>query len=175
MKHLIKWTLPFALISTAALAEVSVSEARATVDAFKRRDPDIEQFFTNSHAYVVFPEIKKGAFVFGGAGGEGILFQGGKALGSVKMTQVTVGAQVGGKSYSEIVFITDEAALYRFKRGDAQLSASASATLAGEESRVAPKPEHGLEVFQMPISGVMAEASVGGQRFEFTPFGPPAS
>jgi lipid-binding SYLF domain-containing protein len=171
MKHLTKWAvLPLALLAAAAQAEISVDEAQATVDEFKKRDPDLGALFLSSAGYVVFPEVKKGGFVFGGAGGEGVLFEKGVPVGTVKMTQVSVGAQVGGKTYSEIVFLQDKPALYRFKRGESSLSAHAGANLAGEERKAPPQYDNGMLVFTKAISGIMADASVGGQKFAYTPF-----
>jgi lipid-binding SYLF domain-containing protein len=170
---LFKWMIPLTLIGAAAWADISVDEARATLDSFKRRDPDMQQFFTNAAAYVVFPTVKKGAFVVGGAGGDGILFEGGAPVGTVKMTQLSVGAQIGGQTYSEVVFLQDKAALYRLKRGETSLSASASAVAADQQRTALPKWENGVSVFTMPISGAMAEASIGGQKFEYHPFARP--
>src|SRR4051812_42021649 len=111
MKQLLKWAVPIALISAAGWADVTVTDAKATVDAFKERDPDMGPLFTSNAGYIVFPEINKGAFIVGGASGEGILFEHGIPTGRIKMTQVTVGAQVGGKKYSELVFVQNSAAL----------------------------------------------------------------
>jgi lipid-binding SYLF domain-containing protein len=171
LKHLMKWILPLALLSAAAWAQqVTLGEAKATINDFKKHDARLEHFFANSVAYVVFPEIKKGAFVFGGAGGEGILFENGEPMGSVKMTQVSVGAQVGGGSYSQLIFISDESALYRFKKGQSSLSAEASAGIAGQEAKAVPPAEGGLTVFTRPIGGAMATAAVGGQKFDYHPY-----
>jgi lipid-binding SYLF domain-containing protein len=167
-----KWILPLALFGATAWADVTMGEAKATVDQFKKRDRKLDKFFTESVGYVVFPEIKKGAFVFGGAGGEGILFEHDKPVGSVKMTQVTVGAQVGGANYSELIFIADDSAMYRFKKGQGSLSAEASAGIAGQEKKAVPPAEGGLTVFTLPIGGAMVEAAVGGQKFEYRPYTP---
>ena len=45
-----------------------------------------------------FSQIKKGAFVVGGAGGDGVLYERGKPVGKVNMSQVSVGAQAGGQN-----------------------------------------------------------------------------
>ena len=67
----------------AASDEALVSDARATVETFKKKDPKIEKFFSTASGYAVFPTIAKGGFIFGGAGGDGVLFVGGKPVGSV--------------------------------------------------------------------------------------------
>ncbi len=57
----------------------------------------------------------------------GRLYQHGKYVGDTSMTQVSVGFQLGGQAYSEIIFFQDRGALERFERGNFALSADASA------------------------------------------------
>ncbi len=174
MRQLIKWTMPLVLIGAVAMAEeVTIDEARSTVASFKQRDPALEDLFSSSVGYVIFPQVTKGAFVVGGAGSEGILFEHGVPMGTVSLTQVTVGAQVGGQKYSELIFIKDRPALYRMKRGEGSLSAEASAAAAGREGMAAPRWDNGLRVYTLPIGGLMAEASVGGQKFDYHPYATP--
>ncbi|HZJ53904.1 MAG TPA: hypothetical protein VFD38_07165, partial [Myxococcaceae bacterium] len=40
-----------------------VSDARAVIQAFKKKDPQIEKFFGAASGYAVFPTIAKGGFV----------------------------------------------------------------------------------------------------------------
>src|SRR5206468_1225695 len=112
MRHTTRWVLPatltLALLAGAAHADVSINETQATLATFKRTDPEMDRLFRESAGYVVFPEVKKGAFVFGGAGGEGLLYDRGVPVGTVQLTQVTVGAQVGGQTYAEIIFLQDQ-------------------------------------------------------------------
>ena len=48
-------------------------------------------------------------------------------IGAAERTQVTIGAQLGGQGYSEIVFFKDQAALDDFKRNNLEFAANASA------------------------------------------------
>jgi len=94
---------------------------------FIKTDSLMQSLFNNSYGYVIFPNIGKGAIGVGGAAGNGIVFENGKAVGSAKMKQVTVGFQFGGQVYREVIFFENQAALDRFKQNKFEFSAQASA------------------------------------------------
>ena len=52
---------------------------------------------------------------------------GGKHVGDTSMTQVTVGLQLGGQAYSEMIFFEDERSLKEFTGGNFEFGAEASA------------------------------------------------
>ena len=54
----------------------------------RRRTRTIEKFFGSAVGYVVFPTIAKGGFVVAGAGGDGILFLGGQAVGKLSLIHI---------------------------------------------------------------------------------------
>jgi lipid-binding SYLF domain-containing protein len=83
--------------------------------------------------------------------------------------QVTVGAQIGGQSFMEIIFFKNKAALDDFKQGNFELNAQISAVAVKEGASKDASYDQGVAVFTMPRVGLMAEATVGGQKFEFTP------
>jgi len=148
-----------------------VADARATVQTFKKKDANIEKFFGSAVGYVVFPTIAKGAFVVGGAGGDGILFVGGHPVGKSSMGQASVGFQLGGQTYSEIIFFENAATLNEFKNGNFALAAQASAVALSAGAAAAANYENGVAIFTATKTGLMYEASVGGQKFGFKPFG----
>ena len=143
--------------------------AQETITRFKQADSSMQTFFDKAYGYVVFPSIGKGGFIVGGGRGHGRVYKKGRFIGNATMTQVTVGAQIGGQSYSEIIFFKDKAALDHFKEGNLEFSAQASAVAAAEGASRDASYDHGVAVFTMPKGGLMAEASIGGQKFEFTP------
>jgi lipid-binding SYLF domain-containing protein len=148
-----------------------VKEAQETVAVFKKADPGLSRFFDNAVGYAVFPTVGKGAVGVGGAAGSGVVFEKGKAIGKASLTQVTVGAQLGGQSYSEVIFFETEPALTDFKNGTFALAAQASAVAAAKDASANAKYEKGVAVFTTGKGGLMFEASVGGQKFAFEPFG----
>ena len=83
------------------------AEYKETINVFKQAG-ESAGFFKNSYGYAVFPTIGKGGFVVGGAHGSGRVYAGGKHVGDTKMTQLTVGLQMGGQAYSQIIFFQGE-------------------------------------------------------------------
>jgi len=168
------WTLAvFVLASPLAHAgdDASlVADAKATVQTFRQKDPKLEKFFSGAAGYVVFPTIGKGGFVVGGAGGDGVLFVGGKPVGKANMGQASVGAQFGGQTYSEIVFFQTASSLNDFKHGNFSLAAQASAVALAAGAAANANYRDGVAVFTASKGGLMYEASVGGQKFGYHPF-----
>ncbi len=147
-----------------------VRDAETTVVAFRQADPSLSRFLEGAVGYAVFPTVDKGAAAIGGAYGRGVLFQRGEPIGRATLTQVTIGAQLGGQAYSEIVFFESKAALERFKEGQLAMAAQVSAVAASAGASANARYARGVAVFTLTKGGLMAEASVGGQRFAFRPF-----
>jgi lipid-binding SYLF domain-containing protein len=168
--------LALGLLTRAAAAQTvdvtkDVKEAQETIAVFKKADPGLSRFFDKAVGYAVFPTVGKGAIGVGGAAGSGVVFEKGKAIGKASLTQVTVGAQLGGQTYSEVIFFETEAALTDFKKGSLALAAQASAVAAAKDASANAKYEKGVAIFTTGKGGLMVEASVGGQKFAFEPFG----
>ena len=143
--------------------------AHSAIAEFKKADPGIDVFFNESHGYAVFPEITKGAIGIGGAAGDGTVFERGSSIGASTMSQVTIGLQLGGQTYREIIFFKDKAALDRFKGGNYEVAAGASAIAAKEGASKTAAYDNGVAVFTMGTGGLMFEASIGGQKFSYEP------
>ena len=143
-------------------------EVPTTIDNFKKADSTLGDFFKKSVGYAVLPRVGKGGFIIGGARGTGLVYEQGKLIGHVVMTQATVGAQIGGQSFSEILFIENTEAMKDFQKSETTMNAQVGAVAAGEGAGKNAKYTQGVAVFTLPRSGLMAEASVGGQKFRFT-------
>ena len=130
----------------------------------------MQSLFQNSYGYVIFPNVGKGAIGIGGAAGNGIVFQNGSPIGSAKLKQVSIGFQFGGQTYREVIFFENEAALDRFKQNNFEFAAQASAVAATKGASANVKYRDGVMVFTQEKKGLMYEASVGGQKFNYTAF-----
>ena len=150
-------------------AQKEKAAVEETIAKFKEADSGMEVYFAKAYGYVVFPGIGKGGFIIAGGQGTGWVYQQGNHIGRATLTQLTVGAQIGGQSYREIIFFKDKETLDSFKKGNLELSAQASAILVKEGASKNSSYDHGVAVFTMPIKGAMVEASVGGQKFKYTP------
>jgi len=146
-------------------------DVQETIDAYLRGDPGISKFFDNAAGYAVFPHVGKGAFIIGGAHGEGeLIVKGRGAIGEASLTQVTYGLQVGGQDYNEIIFFESPVDVERFKDGGLELSAQVSVVVVTLGAADGADYKDGVAVFTHTKAGLMYEASVGGQGFDFDPY-----
>ncbi|MAN58403.1 MAG: hypothetical protein CMC08_01055 [Flavobacteriaceae bacterium] len=146
-----------------------VKEAEKAKMAMIDKNPSLQKHFDEADAYVIFPNVGEGAFIIGGASGNGAVWENGTLIGLADMKKIDVGAQIGGAAYSEVIFFDQQEPLKRFKDDDFELSASMSAVLIKEGASLAADYSEGVAVFVMPKAGLSLEAAVGGQQFEFIP------
>lgn len=138
--------------------------------AFIKTDNLMQSLFDNSYGYVIFPNVGKGAIGIGGASGNGIVYEKGVAVGKADLKQLTVGFQLGGQAYREVIFFEDKTAMDRFKADNFEFSAQASAVAVTEGASGNIKYREGVLIFTQEKGGLMYEASVGGQRFSYQAF-----
>jgi lipid-binding SYLF domain-containing protein len=171
--RLISWAvLLIFLLGARAWAAEDEKRAKDVAEAiqnFKKADAGLAKFFDQAAGYAVFPTVGKGGFGLGGAYGSGLVFEKGKKIGETSLTQVTIGFQLGGQTYSELVCFETSDALEAFKKGKFALSAQASAVAAASGASANAKYQLGVAVFTLAKNGLMYEASVGGQKFKFKP------
>lgn len=131
------------------------------------KSPKLQSFKDKSFGYAVFPKITKGAIGIGGAGGKGIVFKDSVTTGQSTLSQATIGFQLGGQQYSEVIFFENKEAYDNFTNEKVKFDgqASAVAITSGASADVAFKG--GMAVFTMAKGGLMFEASIGGQHFSF--------
>ncbi|MGD8842133.1 MAG: lipid-binding SYLF domain-containing protein [Gammaproteobacteria bacterium] len=166
----------------------AVEDYSKIINIFKGSDV-VKPYFANSYGYAVFPSIGKGAVGIGGAYGKGQVYRGGKVTGYTSMKQLTIGFQLGGQSYSQIIFFENKAAYDRFTTGEFEFGAqatavaitagataaagttgaTASANVGGKAGAQEAKYDAGMAVFTHVKGGLMYEASIGGQKFRFKP------
>ena len=178
---------------------VSIFAAAVAVPAFAGSDPETvalfkgagrsSDYFNTAYGYAVFPNIGKAGIVVGGARGEGHVYVHGSRTGATVMNQLSVGFQLGGEEYSEIIFFKDKSAYENFTSGNFEFDANASVTAITANASAsagttgaqgsASGGEHdaatgggyykGMAVFTVAKGGLMYAATVAGQKFEFTP------
>ncbi len=161
--------IPLDVTGTRATADPG--EVAAVIKKFKQKDPGLAKVFAEAQGYVVFPTVGKGGIGVGAARGKGYVYQRGRLIGRSTLTQVTIGLQLGGQAYSEVVFLKDAAALDSFKRGRLKLDAQASAVALTARASADLAYRNGVAIVTMAKGGLMYEASVGGQKFSFKPVG----
>ena len=144
-------------------------EVKMTIAQFMEKDPGLKVFFEKSYGYAVFPNVGKGGYILGGTYGEGFVYEKGNPIGYASIVEASIGLQIGGQGFSEIIFFKDKFTLNYFKEGNYEFSARASAVAVNVGVAAKTDYDSGVAVFTMPKGGLMAEASVGGQKFIFEP------
>ncbi|MEM9648244.1 MAG: lipid-binding SYLF domain-containing protein [Bacteroidota bacterium] len=147
-----------------------MSDAKKAKRTLLKADSGLERFFDNSAGYVLFPNVGKGGFIIGGASGNGVVYEGGEAVGMAGLKKLNVGLQAGGQAIIEIIFFETPVDLDRFKQGKFQFAAETSAVALKSGIAFNAKYKEGVAVFALPKAGLMADASVGGQKFSYKPF-----
>lgn len=142
--------------------------AQRTVRLFQKTDPSIQIYFEQAYGYAVFPDVYKGGILLlGGSRGDGYVYEQGLLIGRSSITQLNIGPQLGGQAFSEIIFFRTKADLDNFKKGNYELNAQASAIAVTAGVAANSEYSDGVAIFALPKSGLMVEASVGGQKFSF--------
>lgn len=135
-----------------------------------KADSGLKRFFKKSAGYAIFPNVGKGGLILGASSGNGVVYEDGVAKGMAGLKKLNVGFQAGGQSIIEVLFFETKEDLKDFKEGNFAFSAEASAVAVKSGIAVNAKYKDGVAVFALPKAGLMADASVGGQKFSYHPF-----
>jgi lipid-binding SYLF domain-containing protein len=162
------------LISGAVKLERSMHQllhrdSQATLRRMVEKAPGLGQRLKRASGYVVFPSIGQASAVLGTAYGLGELFEHGRLSGYAVTVRVTLGVQLGGQTFSELIVFEDAAALNRFKRGTVTFVANASAVLVKAGATASRGLRDGAAVFVRSEGGLMLEADLGVQAFAVGP------
>jgi len=177
------------ILALALANPVQADKFTDTINVFKKSE-SVQPFFKNAYGYAVFPTIGKAGIVIGGSYGKGQVYQGGKVTGEVSLIKGSIGFQLGGQAFSEMIFLEDKRAYDEFTSGNFEFDATASAVAitagvqasagtegasagasAGPATGAQAKTSYhkGMAVFTHAKGGLMYEAAIGGQKFNFKP------
>ena len=187
MKMIIRAVFATVVAITAAGYAVA-DEYTETIERF--RSSGAGDMIDVAYGYAVFPTVGKGGIGLGGAYGEGQVFAAGESVGTAALRQVTVGFQLGGQAFSQMILFQDKRAFDDFTSGNFEFGAQATAvaltSAAGAEASTQCSGTNvsggkndasisstgftkGMAIFTIAKGGLMFEASIGGQKFKYTP------
>lgn len=162
---LLLFVLP--VMAQSAKDQKIIDAAKEAKEDFVKADGLLKNMFKDAYGYVIFPSVGKGGLGVGGAYGNGAVYEQGSLVGMAKLMQLNIGFQAGAQSYREVIFFEDKDVFERFKNDKVQLAAQASAVVATEGAAAAAKYTNGVMIFTQVKGGLMYEASVGGQKFDY--------
>lgn len=159
------------------------SADKATLDEFLKSDV-VSKFHKSAYGYAVFPTIGKGGIGLGGAHGNGRVYKGGKKTGDVTMTQLTIGLQLGGQAFRQVIYLEDKRAFEEFTSGSFEFGAQAEAiaitasagaqagsegaSASANDTQAKARYHGGMVVFTQGKGGLMYQATIGGQKYDYT-------
>lgn len=146
-----------------------INDAAKAKKALLKQNGSLEVFFSDSAGYVIFPNVGKGGFIVGGASGNGAVYENDDLIGMADLKKLNIGLQAGGQAIIEVIFFETKTDLERFKENNFQFAAEASAVAVKSGIAFNAKYKDGVAVFALPKAGLMADASVGGQKFKYKP------
>ena len=174
------------LAATSAHAAATAEECQAAFAKFKGLG-NVPELLAQTYGYAVLPTIGKGGIGIGGAGGTGCVFAGGEHTGNVSMGQVTIGFQLGGQAYSQLILFQNADTYKEFTGGNFEFGADATAvaltygaqagattkgaSASAGDTKGAAAWKRGMAVYTIAKGGLMYEASIGGQKFNYKPLG----
>ena len=178
--------LLFALPLGNVLADEDSAKYSSALEVFQNAGQS-GSFFDNSYAYALFPTIGKAGLAVGGAFGKGRVYVGDEWVGNTSMSQLSFGFQAGGQAYSQIIFLKDKRAFDEFTGGNFEFSADASAVaitagVSGSASSTGSSAgasggknnastagdfHKGMATFTVAKGGLMYEAALAGQKFNY--------
>ncbi len=188
MKILSTLLLLFTMLITASAAHAGPKPEDCQATVVKFRDlGNVNEMLAESYGYAVLPTIGKGGIGIGGAGGKGCVYGGGQHTGNVSMGQVTIGFQLGGQAYSQIILFKNRDVYLEFIDGNFEFGADATAvaltygaqagantkgsSASAGETKGKGSWMRGMAVFTLAKGGLMYEASIGGQKYNYKPLG----
>ncbi len=175
------------ILALALANPVQADKFTDTIGIYKKSEA-VQPFFKNAYGYAVFPTVGKAGIGIGGSYGTGQVYRGGKVTGEVSLVKGSIGFQLGAQAFSEMIFLKDKRAYDEFTSGEFEFDATASAVAitagaqvkAGTEGATAGASagpatgaqaktsyHKGMAVFVHTKGGLMYEAAIGGQKFNF--------
>lgn len=156
--------------ATRAEKESLQTSARATLDEMIARNPAIQDTIRNAPGYAVFPSIGKGGVLVGGAHGQGILYEHGVPTGYVSVEQASIGAQLGGQTFSQLLVLRTPQQVVDVKAGRFTAGADLGVVVLSQSAGAQTNFNPNASVFVLPRGGLMVDVSINGQRIKYQSF-----
>ena len=164
----------FAPLAAHASAQSLSADGVRALTRLYARDPRARRIGARAHAILIFPSILKGALVFGGQTGNGVLLVRGRAERFYNISAASWGLQIGGKQFSYALFFMNDRAL-NYLRKSAGFSVGADPSIVVVNVGAAANVDTttlSQDVYAFPFGakGLLAGISIQGSKI--TPIHP---
>jgi lipid-binding SYLF domain-containing protein len=161
---------PFeALQKEAKLGPVLHADVLAALEQVQSKHSDLKKVLDESAGFAVVPAIGRASLVLGGAYGIGEVFKGERVIGYAAIVELTIGVQVGGTTFHELVVFHDEGALKNFKQGKYAFAADAAVEIVKAGAQASKGFGATSSIYVFDDGGMLLDLAIGGQKFIFKP------
>ena len=166
--------IAIALLLSSAPAALAASKAELDRDAarvlknLQARDATARMLGPKAKAVLVFPNIVKAGFMFGGQIGEGVLFENGRPVGYYNSVAASYGLQAGVQVFGYALFFMNDSALAYLDKSDGwELGVGPSIVVVDEgvgKSLTSTTITQDVYAFIFDQKGLMAGIGVQGSK-----------
>ncbi len=171
-----RWLLSLLLLVSCAacvwrpvIYDEAAREATDHAIAAFKESGELQRYFAEAAGYAVFPAALRAGTGFGGAFGNGWLCEEGEVTGRVVLLEFFAGVDLGAQGYRSILFFRSAEALEQFRRGRLEFTGQASVAAITAGKAITPAYSQDVALFVQVRGGLMLEASVGAQRYDYFP------
>jgi lipid-binding SYLF domain-containing protein len=159
-----------ALLTTHRASASLTGESRAALRQLVAQNPAAAKVSQNAIAVLVFPNVVKAGFIFGGQGGEGVLFVHGRRAGHYRTFAASYGLQAGVQRYGYALFFMNQRAVdwVNAARGWS-IGSGPSVVIVdkGVARTISSETLHsGIYAFDFDQQGLMAGLGIQGSKIE---------
>jgi lipid-binding SYLF domain-containing protein len=152
----------------AASAAQLNSEGAAALRTLRANNQAASKLAPTAKAVLVFPNVVKAGFMFGGQIGEGVLLEGGSPAGYYNSVAASYGLQAGVQKFGYALFFMDDASLKGFKNSSGfEIGVGPSVVLVDEgfgKTITTKTIEKGIYAFIFDQKGLMAGLGLQGSK-----------
>ena len=154
--------------ATAASGQKIERDARAALEKLYRNNAGARALRAKATGVLVFPNMLKAGFMFGGQIGEGALFRGGKVTGFYNSVAASYGFQAGGQVFGyALFFMSDSALAYLDKSEGFELGSGPSLVVLDEgaaKSLTSTTLTQDVYAFVFDQKGLMGGLGIQGSK-----------
>ena len=154
--------------AAAASAKALNAEGAAALKSLRQSNPAAGKLASTAKGILVFPNIVKAGFMFGGQIGEGVLMKGGKPAGYYNSVAASYGLQAGIQKFGYALFFMDNGSLANFENSAGfEIGVGPSIVVVNEgvgKTLTTKTIQAGIYAFIFDQKGLMAGLGIQGSK-----------
>jgi len=161
---------PFkALEKDAQLGRTLHAEVIAAMNILQEKQPSVKELLQKSYGFAVIPSIGNASLVLGGDYGVGEVFVKDHVIGYAGIGKVTLGVQLGGTNFHQMIVFNNEENWKQFKAGKYSFAADAGVAIVKAGAQASKGFGAGTVAFVFNEGGMLLDLDIGIQKFVFKP------